>query len=122
MSQPTLFDRLGGRDGIARVVRRLLQAHLQNPVIKTRFEHAKQSVEELERHALEFFCTGLTGVVTYEGRPLLEAHAGMNISEQEFMAVLDDSIAALKAENVGEVEQAEVLKMLFGMKGEVMRL
>jgi hemoglobin len=122
MEQATLFDRLGGREGVSRVVHRVMANHLANPLVKTRFEHAHQTREEMTNHAIEFFCTGLSGVETYEGRPLPKAHAGMNITEQEFVAVLDDILSALAAENVAELEQAEVLKILYGMKPEVVRL
>jgi len=120
--QASLFDRLGGRDGISRVVHRVMANHLANPIVKTRFEHARQTRDEMTNHAIEFFCTGLSGVATYRGRPLPNAHAGMNITEQEFVAVLDDILAALAAENVAELEQAEVLKILYGMKPEIVRL
>jgi hemoglobin len=120
--QATLFERLGGRDGITRVVTRVMANHLANPLVKTRFEHAQQTREQMIQHAIEFFCTGLSGVDTYEGRPLPKAHAGMNVTEQEFVAVLDDILAALAAEHVGELEQAEVLKILYGMKPEIVRL
>jgi hemoglobin len=122
MEQATLFDRLGGRDGLSRVVHRVMANHLANPLVKTRFQHARQTREEMTNHAIEFFCTGLSGVATYQGRPLPKAHAGMNITEQEFVAVLDDILAALAAENVAELEQAEVLKILYGMKPEIVRL
>jgi hypothetical protein len=36
--------------------------------------------------------------------------------------VLDDILAALAAESVAEREQAEVLKILYGMKPEIVRL
>jgi hemoglobin len=115
----TLFERLGGREGIAEVVRQSLANHFSNPAIKTRFEHALQSEDDLRRHATEFFCTGLSGVETYEGRAMPEAHAGMNITDAEFNAVLDDILAALESKGVGELEQAEVLKILYGMKPDV---
>ncbi len=122
MEQAPLFERLGGRDGIRKLVDRIMANHMANPLVKTRFEHAKQSVEQISEHAVEFFCTGLSGVDTYKGRPLTKAHAGMNISEQEFIAALDDILDAFQTENVGELEQAEVLKILYGMKPEVVRL
>lgn len=122
MEDAPLFERLGGREGIAAVVDKTMANHLTNPLIGTRFEHATQSVEVLARHATEFFCTGLSGTPTYEGRPLLEAHAGMNISDAEFVAVLDDILDAMNAVGVGEREQGEVLAILYSMKPEVVRL
>lgn len=122
MDQAPLFERLGGRDGIAKVVADVMTNHLANPVISTRFTHATQTVQQMTDHAVEFFCTGLSGVPTYTGRALPDAHAGMNISEQEFLAAIDDILAALRTHEVGDLEQAEVLAILYGMKEGVIRL
>jgi hemoglobin len=119
MEQIPLFDRLGGRDGVRAVCERVVDNHLANPVIATRYENASMDREQLVRGATEFFCTGLSGVPTYEGASMPEVHRGMNISDAEFVAVLDDILAALGAEGVGQLEQAEVLAILYGMKGEV---
>lgn len=122
MDDATLFERLGGRDGISAVVHDVMANHVANPIIGTRFVHASQPVETLTAHAIEFFCTGLSGVPSYEGRELAIAHAGLNITEQEFIAALDDILAALDKHGVDEREQAEVLKILYGMKPDVVRL
>lgn len=122
MDEATLFDRLGGRDGISAVVADVMANHVANPAIGTRFVHASQPIETLTAHAVEFFCTGLSGVPTYRGRELAVAHAGLNITEQEFVAALDDILAALDKHGVGEREQGEVLRILYGMKPDVVRL
>lgn len=122
MEQAPLFDRLGGREAVAAVVRKALDNHYANPLIRSRFEHARQSREILTEHAIEFFCTGLSGVATYSGRALAEAHAGMNISEQEFLTTVDDILDAMMSVGIGEVERGEVLAVLYGMKAELIRL
>ena len=119
MTETPLFERLGGRDGIRAVVEKSLANHYANPRIKTRFEHAQQTSDELVEHAVEFFCTGLSGVETYRGRSLPDAHAGMNISEAEFVAALDDIVEGMQANGVGPTEQSEVLAILYGMKPDV---
>jgi hemoglobin len=122
MEQIPLFERLGGRDGIRTMAERLVDNHLQNPVIATRYANASKDRDSLVAGATEFFCTGLTGVPTYEGAELTEVHRGMNISEAELVAVLDDAVDAMQSLGVGELEQAEVLAILYGMKGEVVHL
>lgn len=119
MEPPSLYERLGGRETIVAVVHRTLANHFANPTVKTRFEHADQTVEQMAEHAVEFFCTGLSGVETYTGRPLPEAHAGMNITDEEFCAVLDDILEALDARGIGEPERSEVLGILYGMKPQI---
>jgi hemoglobin len=122
MEQAPLFERLGGRDAVADVVEKAIANHFDNPEVSTRFNHATQPVGALVEHAVEFFCTGLTGVPSYRGRPLAEAHAGMNISEREFVAVVDDIVEAMVAVGIGPAEQHEVVGILFGMKDEVLHL
>ncbi len=78
------------------------------------------SRQALKASATEFFCTGLSGVATYKGKDMASAHAGMNISPGEFIALLDDVLAAMKTLNCGEREQAEVLKILYDMKADVL--
>ena len=104
------------------MVEKVVSNHFDNPIVRSRFEHAEMTREEMIDSAVEFFCTGLSGVETYTGRPLTEAHAGMNISEEEFVQVLDDMIAAMESLGIGELEQAEALKLLYGMKADVVRL
>lgn len=122
MDETPLFERLGGREGVFQLVDKVVTNHLCHPIVGRRFQNAPMGEEKLREHAAEFFCTGLSGVPTYEGRELGEAHRGMNISEEEFVAVIDDIIAAMEASDVGEREQGEVLKILWGMKPDVVRL
>ena len=122
MEQVPLFERLGGRPAIQAVVEKALANHFANPVIKNRYEHAAMSREQMIAHAVEFFCTGLTGVETYPGRPLVQAHAGMNVNDEEFCAVLDDILDALDSQGIRDPERSEVLGILYSMKPEVVRL
>ncbi|MGE3510857.1 MAG: group 1 truncated hemoglobin [Vicinamibacterales bacterium] len=114
-----LYERIGGRAALERIVPTVVQLHFVNPAIAPRFQHAKKSVDQLTRLAIEFFHTGLSGEATYTGMSMPEAHRGMNISAGEFMAVLDDILAALQQHGVGRAEQAELLYIAYGMKGEI---
>jgi hemoglobin len=122
MEQAPLFDRLGGREAVSAVVNKTMDNHYANPLIRTRFENAQQTRDVLTTHAVEFFCTGLSGVPSYEGRALSEAHQGMNVSEQEFLTTVDDILDAMISVGIGEQERGEVLAMLYGMKAEIIRL
>ena len=70
----------------------------------------------------QFFCMGSGGPQLYEGRDLRTAHAGMNISEQELIATIDDFVAAMQDQRVGATEVNEVVAILYSLKGEVLRL
>jgi hemoglobin len=46
-------------------------------------------------------------------------HEGMNISDEEFVASLDDILMVLKKHEVSDKAQNQVLGMLYAMKNEV---
>jgi hemoglobin len=117
----TLYQRLGGAEGIARVVEDVMAGHLANPVVKTRFENIKD-LEHAKRMAYEFFCAGTGGPEPYTGKDMLTAHKGMNISEQEYLAVVDDIVAAMTKHAVDDATKNEVIAILYSLKGNIIRV
>ncbi len=117
----TLYDRLGRFDGITRIVNDVMNAHLANPLIRTRFE-ASKDLDHAKKMAVEFFCAGCGGPESYTGRDLVLAHKGMNISEQEYMAAMDDILAALAKNGIDAATCGEVTAVLYSLKGQVMRV
>ncbi len=116
---PSLYERIGGHAGLEVVVPTVIALHLDNPIVGERFANAKKSIPELERLAIEFFATGLSGEPTYDGLSMPDAHAGMGVTAEEFIAVLDDILAALDQHGVGQPERAELLAIAYGMKDEI---
>ena len=115
----SLYDRLGRFDGITRIVHDVMDAH--NPVIAPRFEAAKD-LDHAKRMAVEFFCAGCGGPEAYTGRDLLVAHKGMNISEQEYMAAMDDILRALEKNDIDPGTRGEVTNVLYSLKGQIIRV
>lgn len=116
----SLYERLGGTEGITRIASDVVDLHMQNPRIVTRF--AQADVSALKRTAAAFFITGTGGPSVYAGKDMLSAHKGMNIDEAEFVAVLDDALTALKRQGVGQREMEEVLYALYSMKADIVRV
>jgi hemoglobin len=116
MSQ-SLFERLGGIDGITRLASDVVDNHVTNKAIATRF--ANSDIAKLKNGAATFFIAGTGGPSVYAGKDMLATHKGMNISALEFMAVLDDALAALNKNNIGQREQEEVLFVLYSMRSQI---
>jgi len=116
----TLYQRLGGAERIAEVIDEAVDRHAVNPLIATRF--AGKDLPKLKRLASQFFCMGSGGPAAYEGRDMRAAHAGMNISEQELVAAIDDIVAAMNSHGIGAAEVNEVVGILYSLKGEVLRV
>ena len=117
----SLYDRLGGAKGIAQIVDDAMAAHLRNPVIKTRFENIKD-IERAKQMAREFFSPGAGGSESYTGKDMITAHKGMNISEQEYMAAMDDILEALMRNQIGEDAVKDVTAILYSLKGQIIRV
>jgi len=113
----TLYNRLGGTDGIRRIVDVLVDNHAKNPVVSARF--AGSDMNNLKQMAGDFFITGSGGPEVYSGKDMIAAHQFMNISGDEFVAVLDDAMNALQANGIGQREQEEVLYILYNIKGQI---
>ncbi len=116
----TLYDRLGGQQGIKAIVRDVLDNHLKNPIVAIRYQNS--DLEKVYNYAVEFFCMGTGGPQQYTGRDMLTIHRGMNISEQEFVEVLDDILAALDKNGIDRDTRNEVLGVLYSMKSEIVRV
>lgn len=117
----SLYERLGRAEGIARIVDDVMAAHLGNPVVKTRFENIKD-MTHAKRMATEFFCAGSGGPEPYTGRDMLSTHRGMNISEQEYLAVMDDIVGALGRNGIDDETRKDVIAILYSLKGEIIRV
>lgn len=123
LTTATLYQRLGGRPRLETIVNDIVANHLANPVVAPRFANlGDERIEKLKAHALDFFCMGCGGPEPYAGRDMRSTHMGMNINEQEFIAVLDDILAALDKNGVGPQERQEVLATLYALKSDVVRL
>jgi hemoglobin len=117
----SLYQSLGGADGIARIVDDVMAAHLNNPVVKTRFENIKD-LDRAKKMAREFFCAGSGGPESYTGKDMLAAHKGMNISEQEYLAATDDIVGALDKNGIAEDAKKDVIAILYSLKNNIIRV
>lgn len=115
----TLYQRLGGAERIAAIVEDAIDRHAVNPVLAPRFRG--RDLPRLKQLGVQFFCAGVGGPQKYEGRDMAAAHSGMNISEQELIATLDDIVEALNAHGVAPGEVNEVVGIVYSLRGQVLR-
>ena len=111
---------MGGTEGITRIASDLVDLHMANPTIAPRF--ANSDVAAVKNGAATFFIAGSGGPSVYEGKDMLATHKGMNINNDEFIAVLDDAMEALAKNDVGQREKEEVLYILYSMKQDVVHV
>ena len=93
----------------------VLDIHMSNPAVSPRFRILKEDPAHykiIRQHSINFFCAGSGGPQVYTGKGMLGAHKAMNISEQEFLAVVDDVMEGMDRNQLGENEKKDVVAIL----------
>ena len=121
LTSTSLYQRLGERKGITNLVSDIVEAHMNNPIIKARFLPYKdtEKLDHTKELLIQFLCTGSGGEQCYTGREMAEAHRGMNISEGEYMAAIDDIMMVLKKHHIDEQTQKDILFIGYSLKGDI---
>ncbi len=114
----SLYERIGGREKVKAIVEDIWNNHAKNPIVKDRF--AASDPAYVKKRVFEIFAaaTGATDV-EYKGMDMKTAHKGMNISEMEFNAVVDDVLAACEMHKVAQRERDEVLAILWSVRKDI---
>jgi hemoglobin len=123
--KPSLYERLGKKSGITALVDDIVEAHMNNPIVKPRFQPYRDKADNLKlikEHTVDFFCAGSGGLEEYTGRDMLTSHKGMNISEAEFVAVLDDILQVLEQHKIDEETRKDVLAIAYSLKNDIIHV
>lgn len=96
----TLWDRIGGQDGVDALLKAFYDRVLGDPDLAPFFEHVP--MDRLRRMQSEFFSTALGGPLTYSGRPLAHVHHGMGIKAMHVQLFVDHLLATLKGTDLSE--------------------
>ncbi len=115
---PSLYERLGGADGLPKIVRDTIALHHKNPKIAHFFADVDDDV--LAGHVIAFFAAGTGGPANYEGRDMTTAHASMDMSDEEYDAAVADVMTAVNANGIDADSAAEVAAILESLRPAVM--
>lgn len=121
----SLYERLGGYEGIRSIVEDIGEAHLANPAIQARYRPIASDPEKwaaIKQSLCDFIAAGTGGPEEYNGPDMLEVHRGMNVNEHEYMAAMDDIMAALEKNGVDEASKKDMLAIAYSLKDEIMRV
>ncbi|MHA4843979.1 group I truncated hemoglobin [Flavitalea antarctica] len=119
IEKKSLYERLGGESGVKNIVNDVLDKNRSNPLIGHHFQETDMA--RLKQLVFEFFSMGTGGPHQYTGRDMRTSHAGLNITEEDFLSANEDTLQALEENGIGEAEKNEVIAILNSMKGDVVR-
>ncbi|HWW19959.1 MAG TPA: group 1 truncated hemoglobin [Steroidobacteraceae bacterium] len=113
----SLYDLLGGQDGVAHIANTLIDRVATDPSLKRSFEGS--NLRRIKTLLAEQICDLSGGPCHYSGDPMKEAHAGHHISEAEFYGMVAALRDVLKADHVGQGASNELLALLAPMKRDI---
>ena len=119
-SEPSLYQRLGGTEGIAAVVDDFVDNVRADPRINKRFEGV--DVNHTKAMLTDLICQDSGGPCKYTGRPVKDIHRGMDISNPEFDDMMSDMRKTLDKFKLPPQEQTDVMNLLMSMRGNVVGL
>lgn len=118
--EKSLYQRLGGYDGITAVVNDFLEQCGQDPAINVFFKgHSEDSMKKTKQLIVEFFCNQTDGPCEYIGRDMKTAHKGLGITEEVWNKSAGYLKNSLTKYNVGQKEQDELFAALVPLKSEI---
>jgi hemoglobin len=114
---PTLYDRLGGPDGVRVIADRLIDRVAADPVHGVSFKEA--NLKRIKRLLAEQICQLAGGPCRYSGSPMKESHAGLHVTQADFYDMVAKLRVILAEQHVGPRATNELLRLLAPMKREV---
>ena len=118
--EKSLYDRLGGYNGIAKVVDEFLGRLVTDKQFEKFFVgHSTDSKKQIRQHILDQFCAATGGPCVYTGRDMKTSHSGLGITNAEWDAAAKHLVASLDKYKVPEREKNEVLAFVTTLKKDI---
>lgn len=123
MSQKSLYERLGGYDGITAFVNNLLP-RLQSDAQLGRFwqNRGDDGIEREKQLLIDYVCSNAGGPMYYTGRNMKVTHVGMKISENDWSVFFKHAGATMQALQLPQQECDDVVAFITSLKGDIVEV
>jgi hemoglobin len=118
--QKSLYERLGGEEGISAVVDDFAQNVLADSRINKKF--AKSDAPRLLTNLKAFVCMATGGPCQYTGLDMKTSHKNMGVTAGEFNALVEDLVKSLDKFRVPAKEKSELLGALAGLRKDIVEI
>lgn len=129
VAEKTLYERLGKVAAVSLVVDKFIAnivAETQTPTSKLARTFGPlvasgnaERVQLLRNNLIDQIGQATGGPLVYKGKSMQEAHRGMNITDEEFTALVTQLDAALNTYNVPAKEKTDLVAILGSLKGSI---
>lgn len=118
----TLYERLGGSAGLMTVVDAFVAHAMADTRINKYFQRIAGEIpatQGFKRKLAEQLCQGAGGPCTYSGLDMKSAHQGMNLTDADFDAFIENLVKALDGAGVAQRNKDELLSVLAPMRADI---
>lgn len=133
----SLFDRLGGEQGVNAIVDDWINRALADPRVNwerkgitrggfsfrrnrsVEWKATPEAVAQMKKHIAQFISVATGGPSTYEGREMTQVHGGLHITNANFDAAVGDLKASLDKLGVPTEEQKELMAIVESTRPQV---
>ncbi len=119
----TLWDRLGGEPGVAKVINDLLAVAIEDKKVNLlrdgKYKLDAKATAHLKKMLLEMVSEVAGGPLKYTGKDMKSAHAGMKITAEEFDAFAELMVETLKKNKVAKADIDELMKIVGATKSAI---
>ena len=120
MDQISLYERLGGYDGITGFVDDLLPRLRADEQLGRFWQNRGDDGIAREKQLLiDYLSANAGGTLYYTGRDMKLSHKGMKISESDWSIFLDHAAATITALRVPKPESDEVVAFVLSLKDDI---
>jgi hemoglobin len=134
--QTTLYERLGGTNGIQRIVDDFIKRALEDPRVNwtrtgvrtkgwfrtkeaRQWEATPENIRRLKLHFVQFISLAAGGPTKYDGKPMQPAHLNMQITKAEFDATIGDLKATLDHLNIANDVQKDLIAIFESTRQQI---
>jgi|TARA_B100000315_G_scaffold244524_1_gene269200 hemoglobin len=120
MSEKSLYERLGGFDGITAFADDLLP-RLQSDAQRGRFWQSRgdDGIKREKQLLIDYLSASAGGPMYYTGRDMKLSHAGMKISESDWSVFLGHAGDTMAVLNVPKQECDDVVAFVLSLKADI---
>lgn len=122
-AEATLWMKLGGQEAVEKVVDDFVAIAAANPKVNFdrdgKLKFTEEQIAMLKKQLVAFVSAASGGPIKYTGKSMKEAHKGMEITDAEFDASVDDLVKAMEKNGVKDEEIKAVRTAVEGTRKDI---
>ena len=120
MSEKTLYERLGGYEGITAFVNDVMPRVRGDSQLGRFYQNrGDDGIAREQQLLIDYLCSNAGGTVYYTGRDMKLTHIGMRINEDDWELLMGHAGDTMEALNIPKQERDDVVAFVLSLKEDI---